>query len=238
MNQKKTRSQANGQGIRRQQVFFGAVVVSCLLGFWIAYELGQIRAGHNGFEAQREYEELEDNFDDLQSENTELRRQIAVLETSRKIDQEAYAQVEAQLTGLQQEILAQEEDLEFYRGIVADQQTGLRVQDLELLSGTEPDLFNLRLVLAQSMRATKRIEGSVEFEFEGELNGEPETLALKDFWVGEPQSRLEFSFRYFQNLEAALELPEGFKPETVTVKLKGKDTKAIERKYAWVVRSN
>ena len=165
----------------QQPSIFVAVILGCAaLGLWVVYELGQIRAGHNGFEARREYGELESRLKELSAENNDLKRQIALLETSRKIDQEAYAQVESELAGLQQEILAQGEDLEFYKGIVAEQPPGLRIQDMELLPGSDPASYQLRLVLAQSMRATQRISGSVEFDFEGERDGQPAKLGLAD----------------------------------------------------------
>ncbi len=51
--------------------------------------------------------------------------------------------------------------------------------------------------------------------------------------------RLDFSFRYFQNLEADLVLPEGFAPQRVIVKLtpKGKAVKAVEESFAWRVKA-
>ncbi len=144
------------------------------------------------------------------------------------------------MVDLQNEILVQREDLAFYRGIVADQQTGLRVQDLELLAGDNASSFSLRLVLAQAMRASQRISGSVELQVEGVRDGEPLTLGLAELGVvAEQRNALAaFSFRYFQNLEAELVLPEGFAPARVIVKLtpKGKLAKPLKKTFEWAVR--
>jgi len=228
------------RGMRRNRVFLAAGFCCALIVVWVAYEFGQIRAGHNGFEARKRQSELQGRIGEVRAENDELRRQVAILETGKKIDIEAYRQVEQRLAELQNEILTQQEDLAFYRGIVADQQTGLRVQDLELLAGADDYSFSLRLVLAQAMRASQRISGSVRLQVEGMRNGQALTLGLPELGVVDEQRRSlsGFSFRYFQNLEADLVLPEGFAPARVIVTLtpKGKQAKPVEKVFAWAVR--
>jgi cell division protein FtsB len=227
-------------GDQRNRVFSIVVLICGLAIVWIAYELGQIRAGHNGLTARQRYTELEARLDESREQNNELRQKIALLETSGKIDEEAYRQVEQRLVDLQNEILEQREDLAFYRGIVADQKTGLRVQDFELMAGDEVSSFSLRLVLAQAMRASQRISGSVELQIEGIQNGKSLTLGLDELGVVADQrkSLVGFSFRYFQNLEADLVLPEGFAPERVIVTLrpKGPRAKPQEKIFDWDVR--
>jgi hypothetical protein len=207
---------------------------------WAAYELGQIRAGYNRFQAQQRYIVLEREFNAMQEETAKLSQKVVLLETSEKIDTEAYRRVEEQLADLQEEILNQREDLAFYRGIVADQQTGLRIQDLELLRGADASSFTMRLVLAQAIRADRRVSGYVELNVEGIRDGQELTLGLADL-AGQAggDSRLAFSFRYFQNLRADLVLPKGFAPARVTVKLtpNGKSAKPLEKSFNWAVQA-
>jgi len=224
----------------RGQVFAGIGLACAAVFIWIAFELGQIRAGHNSFEATERYRDLARVLDEERDENHDLRERVARLETDRKIDQEAYAQVGQQLAELEAEILTQQEDLEFYRGIVADQQAGLRVQDFVLWRGDGPMSYSMRLVLAQAMRAGGRISGSVELEIEGMQGSEPVSLGLGDLLGGAGRKkRLDFSFRYFQNLEAELVLPEGFVPARVNVRLtpKGKSSESIEKSFDWQVKA-
>ena len=207
---------------------------------WAAYELGQIRAGYNRFQAQQRYIVLEREFNAMQEETAKLSEKVVLLETDEKIDTEAYRRVEEQLADLQEEILNQREDLAFYRGIVADQQTGLRIQDLELLRGADASSFTMRLVLAQAIRADRRVSGYVELNVEGIRDGQELTLGLADL-AGQAggDSRLAFSFRYFQNLQADLVLPKGFAPARVTVKLtpNGKSAKPLEKSFNWAVQA-
>jgi hypothetical protein len=233
-------SPKHGASIDRGQVLALIGVVCAGVFIWIAFELGQIRAGHNSIEAGERARELEAALDEERDTTGEFRARIAQLETDRKIDRAAYAGVEQELADLEAQILAQQEDLEFYRGIVADQQTGLRIQDFVVWRGDRPRAFSMRLVLAQAMRAGSRISGSVDLDFEGMQDGEAQTLRLRDVLAGDGgKSRLDFSFRYFQNLEAELLFPEGFAPARVNLRLspKGKSAKPVEKSFDWVVKS-
>jgi hypothetical protein len=208
---------------------------------WLAFEFGQLRAGHNSRQALATRGEIEDEIKAIRSENTRLRETIALLETDKKIDSEAYGQIESQLTSLQAEILRQQEDLAFYRGIVSDQDTGLRIQDLELFDGVDNLSFSIHLVLAQAMRADRRVKGFVEVNVEGTQDGELLILGLGDLaGKGNGSARLDFSFRYFQNLRANLVLPEGFAPTRVMVKLtpSGKSAKPVEKSFVWVTQAS
>jgi hypothetical protein len=208
-----------------------------LLIVWAAYELGQSRAGHNQREAQQSRIDVESDLERISSKNQNLRGKIALLETDAKIDAEGYRQVESELAALQAKILKQQEDLAFYRGIVADQEAGVRIQDIELLRGVDDSTFSMHLVLAQAIGASRRISGFVELNVEGTSGGAPVTLSLADLaGQNERQTRLNFSFRYFQNLRADLVLPEGFAPVRVKVKLtpQGKSAKPVEKSFDWV----
>ena len=231
---------SSGRASRFAQIF---ALIGLFIGLgiiWAAYELGQIRAGHNRMQARQKYALLEGEFNSLQEEALALNEKVVLLETSEKIDTEAYRRVEGQLAGLQEEILTQQEDLAFYRGIVADQQTGLRIQDLNLSRGADASSFTMRLVLAQAIRADRRISGYVEFNVVGTRDGKELTLSLTDMLgPNEGESRLAFSFRYFQNLQTELVLPDGFAPARVTVKLtpNGKSAKPLEKSFDWTIQA-
>jgi hypothetical protein len=222
---------------RRSEIFAVAGVCAGLLIVWAAYELGQGRAGHNRREAQQSRADMESELGLTREDNERFREKIALLETDARIDAEGYRQVESQLAALQAEILTQQEDLAFYRGIVADQEAGVRIQDLELLRGVDDSSYSMHLVLAQAIGASRRISGFVELHVEGTSDGAPVTLNLADLaGQNERKSRLNFSFRYFQNLEADLVLPEGFAPARVKVKLtpQGK-SEPVEQSFDWVM---
>lgn len=212
-------------------VLVGASIV------WAAFELGQMRAGHNRLAAMQRDADLRAELEAQRRSNLQLNSKIALLETDAKVKAEAYKTVEQQLVGLQGKIQQQSEELAFYEGIVGDQTRGLRVQDFGLFPGAGPEEFSLRLVLAQELRSGKRVSGTVEVSVAGERDGQSAVMALGDLVVDGP-GRLDFSFRYFQNLEADLRVPSDFAPQVVTVRVRprGKGAEPVEASFQWELR--
>ncbi|HHQ13736.1 MAG TPA: hypothetical protein ENK16_01795 [Chromatiales bacterium] len=218
-------------------------VIAVLVGLaliGVAYELGQRNAGYNRIAASQREAALRRQLLDQQKTVSELKEKVASLETAAMVKAEAYRQVEDRLGELQARIQQQSEQLAFYQGIVgADQQAGLRVQDLEVLPGEQPGTFSLRLVLAQALRNDRRISGKVELVVQGQQDGQPASLSLADL-TADRADNLNFSFRYFQNLTTELSLPDGFAPSRVTVRLRprGSKRKDVEKSFDWPVASS
>ena len=222
----------------RRLLLSGAVCLVLLVGF-VSYELGQNRAGFSRIDALESATILEAEQKKLTKENKVLREQIAVLETSVKIDREAYRKVETQQVDLQRRILEQQEDIEFYKGIVNENDgTGLRIQDFRVSQGLGAREFGLRLVLAQAFRSTKLVSGHVEMVFEGLREGEPVRMALSDLVSNIGTGKLGYSFRYYQDLKADVVIPADFVPERVhvIVRFKGENSKTVEDFFVWDVK--
>ncbi|MDP7418997.1 MAG: hypothetical protein QF483_03850 [Gammaproteobacteria bacterium] len=229
------------QSLLKNKMALLLVVGLVLLGAWLMYELGLSRAGFNRIEAIGLRGELDERNDELQAELKSAREKIAVLETATKIDREAYGMVEEELIALQSRIQEQQEDIEFYKGIVNENDgTGLRIQDFEVLQGFGEHEFAVRLVLAQAFRIDRQISGSVEIVVEGLQRGEPARLGLGELATSPTGAagRLNYSFRYFQDLKVALSLPPDFAPERVhvIVRPRGKTSKTVEDFFVWDVK--
>jgi len=105
-------------GTGRNGVMRLAVVIAVLVGGYLIFEFGRIQADYNVVDAiddQRAYEQI---IADLENEISELKQEIALLETHKEIDSEAYKVVEANLSDLERKILEQDEAIAFYRGIL------------------------------------------------------------------------------------------------------------------------
>jgi hypothetical protein len=223
----------------RRWLLSGTACLVMLVGF-VSYEVGQNRAGFSRIGALESSALLEAELKKLSKEKKSLSEQIAVLETSVKIDREAYRKVESQLVDLQSRILEQQENIEFYKGIVNENDgTGLRIQDFQVAQGLGVREFDLRLVLAQAFRSTKLVSGRVEMVVEGLQEGEPVRLALADLVSDSDSGKLAYSFRYFQDLKAEVVIPADFIPERVHVIVhsKGKNSKTVEDFFVWDVKS-
>ena len=217
-----------------------AVVVALIVVIgYLVFEFGRIRAGYDIIEAGNTGQAYEDHIAQLDSEIIKLKQDVALLETNREVDRESYKEVEISLATLQAKIQEQRDAIAFYRGIVSpsDGNSGLRVQDLKLTRGRAEREFNVRLVLVQAMKHDRKVSGDVNLSIVGDQNGVETTYAFADLVPEEAEKAWAYSFRYFQDFDRQLVLPDGFTPERITVEVRSRtrSISSIEESFAWAM---
>ncbi len=223
---------------RGRAVAIGAAIglVLLLVG---TFELGRYRSGYNKLTEMQHRRELSATIDRLEKENETLRQSIAASELAREVDRKAYADVEKNLADLQAQVLKHREELTFYRGIVSPEDGigGLRIQRFQVLPGGTDQHYRLRLVLVQSMRQDAVVSGSVSIQIEGTQDNKPAELALSEARTDPSrEANLPFRFRYFQNLEQDIVIPEGFEPRAITVEVRTAKLAPVRESYPWQVQ--
>jgi len=217
-------------------------VRAILLGFvliiaYLVFEFGRISAGYNVVDAANVGQAYEDHIMALDDEIIEFKQEVALLKTHREIDNKAYKEVEVSLTALQAKIQEQADAIAFYRGIVSpsDRNSGLRVQDMKLTRGKVEREFNVRLVLVQAMKHDRKVSGDVHLSVEGMQDGVNTTYAFAQLLPTQADKRWAFSFRYFQDFDRQLVLPDGFTPERVRVEVRSRTRSiaSIEESFVW-----
>lgn len=230
------RSPANISGIPVWLLRAG-ILASVLIGGYLVFELGRIQASYSIVDRIEERQTYQNEIVDLERAISLLNEEVALLATHRDIDREAYKIVEAGLMDLQQKIQEQRDAIAFYRGIVspADGGRGLRVQDLKLKKGKDEHAYFVRLVLIQVMQHDRAVKGNVNFSLEGEQDGVATTYTLQQLVPPDEDSSWPFSFRYFQDFDRKLLLPEGFTPERINIEVRSrtKSIASIEQSFAW-----
>ena len=213
------------------------LVLLALIAGYLVFEFGRISAGYDTVDAANEHGALQEHIGELNDEIEALKQEVALQETHRAIDREAYKDVESSLITLQAKIQEQQDAIAFYRGIVSpsDGKPGLRVQDFKLTRSGEEREFHLRLVLVQAMKHDRKVSGDVALSVEGSENGESRTYALTELLPADANVAWPFSFRYFQDFDRQLVLPDGFTPERVHVEVRSKtrSISSIEESFAW-----
>lgn len=189
---------------------------------YLLFELGRWQAGYSMLERRREAEAARRTVAEQARTIDELRRQVAILETSTSIDRETYSQLERTLTELEAKLQAQEEELAFYRGIISppDGESGLRIQSVDVEPANGEQRYTLRLVLMQAIAQNRRVAGVVRCTVTGSRDGETLELDLEEISANGGVSELAYGFRYFQGLEQELVLPEGFVPVSIEVEVR------------------
>lgn len=215
------------------------VIVSLILGAgYLLFEFGRIQAGYNLISAADERNGYEQRIASLEKDVVDLKEKIAMVETHRDIDTEAYTQVEAGLTDLQAKINEQQDALAFYRGIVSptDGNSGLRVQDFKLTRGNSEREYQVRLVLIQAMKHDRKVSGDVKLSIAGQQNGVEKSYSFVELQPDEADPGWAFSFRYFQDFDRSIVLPDGFTPETVTVEVESRTRSiaSIAESFSWL----
>src|SRR5262252_6837693 len=137
----------------RSWLGYAAAAVLVVAGAYLSFELGRYESGYSILDHRRAVVALNEQISDERAKSDELRRQLAIFETSREIDHETYARIQANLGDLQARIQSQEEELMVYRGIVSPQDgaSGLRIQSLAVTPTDSERHYALRLVLVQAI---------------------------------------------------------------------------------------
>lgn len=223
----------------RRRALLVCAVLGSLIAMYLMYEWGRFEGGYSKFAEIQRRRELSARIEALQEENERLRAEVASAELARNVDNKAYADVEKNLADLQAQVLKHREQLTFYRGIVSPEDGigGLRIQRFQVLPGAADHHYRLRLVLVQSMRQETVVSGSVVVQLEGVRENRPVQLPLSEAADTErADGLLPFQFRYFQNLEQDIVLPDGFEPRAVNVEVRSARLAPVRESYPWQVQ--
>ncbi len=204
-------------------------------GWWL-FDYGRSRAGFESAQASEERDRLRDRIAQLEDEAATLRAQKAIHERAREIDRHAYDQVDNSMKEQQNELLELKEQVIFYRGIVgsSDQVRGLQILSFRLEDNGGGRNFRYRLILNQLEKSNRLIKGRVRLTLIGLQDDAQVELSHAKFSQKGDEGEL-FRFKYFQEVDGDIVLPEGFVPLRIKVKASstGKKRKSIERIYSW-----
>ena len=187
-----------------------------------------------------EKRELSAQLTDLRQENEALKRQIAILDRSSAVDQQSGAELQETLTALRQRVAQLEEDVLFYRQVVEEEadETGLVIGQLDIDATRSPDRYRYKLVMRQQdADGDTYLTGHVNFNLVGQLQDQQVILPLRDLSEFEDELDIRLRFKYFQNIEGELALPEGFQPDRIQIAAVATEpvSKRINEDFGWVV---
>lgn len=166
--------------------------------------------------------------------NDRLTQEVSTLRRSDQISREANRDLERTLAERDEEIAGLRADIAFYERFVGatGQRRGLSVHDLEmrLQSG---EVWHFTATLTQNLNRGAANTGRLTLGIEGTRNDRLEKLAWSGLRKLNNAPGLEYSFKYFQQVEGEVMLPQGFKPLRVTVRLVPAGGSAVEQSFPW-----
>ena len=162
---------------------------------------------------QATQQELSEQLIGTETENSELRRQVAILDRSSVMDQRATEEVQATIIGLRDRVAQLEQDIVYYRQVVSAEieDTGLIISQLDIDATRESNRYRYKLVLRQQdADGDTFLIGHVNINLVGSQGEEQQILSLRDLSAEQDQLNIRLRFKYFQNIEGELVLPDNF----------------------------
>ena len=214
----------------------GAVLALLAAGYGL-YGEGLSRAGFDRAAAVSRLDADAARIAALRAENQKLQGQLAQAQRDLQMNQAAYHDLNKSLSASLSSALKLQEEVDFYRGIVAptDKEAGVTIRNFAVEPVTGGDNaggdneYEYRLVLIQALIHARKVVGRIHFDISGEQGGKTASVSFPPP-VDKP---IFINFKYFQDVEGKLELPAGFAPTGVTVSLLTQGQGKIERSFPW-----
>lgn len=222
-----------GYRLRRTAILLIFTVVAAIAG----YATGLAQGGFRFSSAEESNQVLEDEVEALREDYRKARQQLINLERGRVIDEQALNQARKTIVELETRIASLQSDLTFYKNIMAPSETskGLQVDSFTLVPTRNQDSYDFKLVLTQVGNNKSYISGVVAVNVIGLRDEEKEVIALRDLSEDIADLGVKFRFRYFQDVEGSLKLPEEFEPLEIQVvaQAEGRKSSQAERTFNW-----
>ncbi len=192
----------------------------------------------------------------LKKRNRELSKEILHLERKFLLEQKSCEIIKSDMGQEQEKILAMEQQLDFYKGIVAPNggRDKLYLQSLEIKPIVPPEglkteagsekqkYYQFRFIVAQKMKKRSYTKGKIRIIIKGQQNNKPVKLSLQDLVISNnnktqtdknknknknKEQGFKYNFKYFQKFNGIIALPEKMQPQAVDVIFDTKKKKAI-----------
>ena len=220
----------------------GILMVAMVAGV-AGYSAGLARVGHDlvgtdgaGVASAALEKELE-ALQGLKEKYAEAKQQLANFERGQLIDRQALDQARTTIVDLETRVASLQSDLTFYQNIMAPSEIskGLQVDSFSLVPNRDPRTYKFKLVLTQVGNNKNYIKGLVAVNVIGQHEGTKEVIALRDLSQDIQDLGVKFRFRYFQDVEGSLTLPESFDPLEIQVvaRADGRKSSQAERTFDW-----
>jgi hypothetical protein len=220
----------------RAGIFLGLLAVGAAAYFYGFYD-GVRRNG----DARAERDGLQVSVRQMESENRVLRDQLLNLEQAGTVDQQALDSVQQTIVGLREKISQLEEDVLFYKQIMSPEndESGLVIGQLDLVATDVPGTIRYKMELKQQGNNENVINGYANINILGIRNNQEISIPLSGLSATQLDEDIRLQFRYFQNIEGEMQLPDNFEPTKVQIMAiaEGDNAKTVQKSFGWLVEN-
>lgn len=222
-----------GRRLRRTTILLIFSVTCAVVG----YAVGMAQGGFRFSSMLQTRNSLVEELDTVRDELLDTQQKLVNLERGHSIDEQALNQARSTIAELETKIISLNADLTFYRNIMAPSEVseGLQVDRLLLNPSRQNNRYAFKLVLTQVGDNNSYIGGVVAVNVIGLRDGTKDVIALRDLSDEISDLGVKFRFRYFQDIEGYLTVPESFEPVEVQVvaQAQGRKSSQAERTFDW-----
>jgi hypothetical protein len=173
----------------------------------------------------------------LTDQSVALRDQISQLQLQAETDQQTLNELRDDLRQQAADIAALEDMLAFYRAVLAPEEADAPVviRPPELVKLGDASRWRLSMVVHRSEEGDAIYRGQLSVIVRGEGPGEPVLSTLVEVDSATTYGVSPIRFRYLQELQVVISLPEAFLPETIesVVTLTGPVRRTLRRSDRW-----
>ena len=173
----------------------------------------------------------------LQAQRTQLdqlEQRVATLTRSDQISREANRDLQGTLAERDEEIAGLRADVAFYERLVGStaKRHGLNVHQLQLQPQGGP-AWHFTATLTQNLNRGAVNTGRLTLSLEGSRDGKLQKLSWADLRQQPDAAGVDYSFKYFQQVEGDVLLPPGLQPIRVVARLTPARGNAVEQSFTW-----
>lgn len=202
---------------------------------WCVYEFGMTRGMNLETKVVREHAEFKSGLAEAMVINDDMRHEIANLKLGKEVDSKALEEVRQRIKELQNQIAQLDEELLFHKVVLLQDagDHGLRIRSLDV-DATAPNRYSYSLLLTQVSDEYDYIQGDVEINLRGLEGQEEKALPLREL-DNNQEEQINFRFKYFQNIDGELALPQEFEPREfiVVAQSSGQNAQRLEKRFNW-----
>jgi hypothetical protein len=180
--------------------FWRSLIILLLLLFGYLAGYWQFAAGDLAALAERTERTIQ--------ENQSLQARIVHYERQLQVEQAAQTNLAKELAALQEEDMRIKEEIEFYKSIlkVSPGAAGeLKLHSFKLSKGALANQYNYNILLMQSGRHDKLIQGQLNLVLQGVRGGQAVSLPVG----GTPEAQgIKINFKYYQRVEGNFSVPD------------------------------
>lgn len=222
-------------------LYAGAVVVLIAV-IYLAFHFGMQWGLQEQERSTGEIKSLRSDLREARNNLTVLRQDLENARLGNELDGKVLEDVRLQVTDLRTQIADLEEENQFYRNLMApsENRRGLTFGTVEIGYVDQTRTYRYKVVLQQLATNHDLLNGTLDFNIVGRQNGELVVLPLSSVSDDVDSNNIKLRFRYFQNVEGTLVLPEGFEPARIDLEARSTTprTSTVEKRLEWLVQSN